>query len=95
MSCYCGSNVTMDICFALDSSGSIGADYFEVELDWLSDFVESSLSASARVGIINFSRYSLMIMNFSDSESMTTDEIADFIDNDITYQDSYTNTGLS
>ena len=35
-----------------------------------------------------------MILNFSDSESITKSELADFIQNDIDYQNSFTNTGL-
>ena len=83
----------MDICFAIDSSGSIGSSYFEIELDWLSDFVESSLSTSARIGLIDFSTQSYMILNFSDSEVLTTSELADFIENGIDYYGAWTNTG--
>ena len=85
----------MDILFGIDSSGSIGSYYFNIELDWLSNFVESSLSSNARVGIINFSTESKMVLNFSDSETVTTSELADFINNNIDYQDGYTNTGRS
>ena len=92
--CYCGSNVTIDIAFAIDSSGSIGEANFEIELDWLSDYVQSSLTVNTRVGIINFSRYVYTLLNFQESESYTTSELADFIENDIDYLDSYTNTGM-
>ena len=82
----------MDICFALDSSGSIGESYFQIELDWFSDFVQSGLSQNARVGIINFSTDVDVELNFVQSESYSSSELADFILTNIPYLDSFTNT---
>ena len=87
-SCFCGSNVTMDIIFALDSSRSIRSDAWQIELDWLSDFITSSLSQSSRVSMINFAVYSRMILNFTDSEGMSNTQLADFVENDIIWYGS-------
>ena len=52
--CYCSADVELDILFAIDSSDSIGEANFQIELDWLADFVSSGLSQNARVGINKF-----------------------------------------
>ena len=90
--CYCASNLQMDICFALDSSGSIGSEYFDIELDWLSNFVQSGLTQNTRIGIINFSTDVDVEMNFRQSESYSSTQLANFILNNIPYLDSFTNT---
>ena len=90
--CYCASDLQMDICFALDSSGSIGQEYFEIELDWLSSFVQSGLTQNTRIGIINFSTDVDVEMNFRESESYSATSLANFILNDIEYLNAYTNT---
>ena len=90
--CHCASDLKMDICFALDSSESIGSEYFEIELDWLSSFVQSGLTQNTRIGIINFSNDVYTEMNFQESEGYSSTSLANFILNNITYLDSFTNT---
>ena len=81
----------MDICFAIDSSGSIGSTNFQTQIDWLSDFVETSLSSDSRTGIIRFASTSEVLLDFSSSEPKTSLQLSRFVDN-ITWTAGWTYT---
>ena len=70
--------------FALDSSLSVATSDFQTELDWLSDYVGTSLSQDARLGIVNFAADAFLELSFSDSTAMTIDELQSFVE-DVSY----------
>jgi len=89
--CACSSNVTMDICFALDASSSIGQSSFTTELDWLANLIGTGLTNDARVGIIRFATISQYLLNFTQSDAYSTTQLESFVES-IYYTGGWTNT---
>ena len=73
----------MDICFVIDSSDSITSSHFTKQLNWLADFITSSLSTNSRVGIIDFAQDSNIVLNFTDANDVSV--LTDIVLNDIGY----------
>jgi hypothetical protein len=81
----------MDVIFTIDASGSIGASYFQVALDWIVEIIDSGLSRGSRVAFIRFATSSQILLDFDHSESMSTAELEDYAEH-IVYTGGNTNT---
>lgn len=92
--CTCASNVTMDVFFSLDASGSIGYSDFQVELDWVVDVLESAFGSNTRHAFNRFASSSSTLMHLPTSEGKTTQELQTFVSN-IAYTGGGTNTAAS
>ncbi|ETO32919.1 hypothetical protein RFI_04196 [Reticulomyxa filosa] len=89
----CASNVTMDVVFTIDASGSIGASSFQVALQWIVQIIDSGLTLDSSVAFIRFATTSQILLDFVQSAPYSQAQLEKFAAN-IYYTGGNTNTGI-
>lgn len=89
--CSCDSSTAMDVVFAMDASGSIGATSFTKEKDFVAGLIQSAIPTDANISIVSFATDSDIILTWAQAAAKTTAQKVAFVNN-ITYTKGYTNT---
>ena len=75
-------NQTLDVGIVMDSSGSLGRLHYSKERDFIKSIIRELVIASprSRVGIVPFSDYAEVAINFNDFETMSSSALDASID---------------
>eukprot|EP01083_Nonionella_stella_P269028 909892_1 len=87
-SCNCASEVKLDILFAVDTSGSIGLDGFQIQKQFLRTLVTQGINDGSKIGFVMFSTN----VNFSRTITTWENTALDNYVKGLYWKGGYTNT---
>eukprot|EP01083_Nonionella_stella_P100967 285568_1 len=86
--CNCASAVQLDILFAIDASGTVGPDGWEIQKEFIGTLVLQDINNGSKIGFVLFSTK----VNFSKSiQTWQTEELDNYVSG-LYWQQRYTNT---
>eukprot|EP01083_Nonionella_stella_P066167 174032_1 len=86
--CNCASAVQLDILFAIDASGTVGPDGWEIQKEFIGTLVLQDINNGSKIGFVLFSTK----VNFSKSiQTWQTEELDNYVSG-LYWQQGYTNT---
>lgn len=75
-------NQTLDVGIVMDSSGSLGPEHYSKERDFIKSIIRELViaSPSSRIGIVPFSDYAEVAIDFNNFQTMSSSELDASID---------------